>query len=149
VAVVARWTALAALLALLLACGAPCGAAAEVLALDPAPGAFALDGRAKLAGHRWAHRRAAVAGGDVGSWTATRAGHVYPLRSGQALWFRFTLSEADDNERWYLEIPYPAVDRVTLYTQDPRAAGSSTRPATGWPSPPGRCRTATPCCRCS
>jgi GGDEF domain-containing protein len=81
-----------------------------------------------------------VALGSVANWAPTRPGHVYPLRTGQALWFRFTLTEADNNERWYLEIPQPAVDRVTLYTQDAqgrwisRTAGDRLAVA-AWPLP--------------
>ncbi|MBX3586404.1 MAG: diguanylate cyclase [Ramlibacter sp.] len=51
-------------------------------------------------------------------WKPTRPNAVYPLTSGQALWIRFTVPPAPDAERWYLEIPYPSVDRASLYTQD-------------------------------
>jgi GGDEF domain-containing protein len=63
------------------------------------------------------------------AWTPTRAGTIYPLSTGKALWFRFTVPPAPDAERWYLEIPYPSVDRATLYTLDsagqwvPQSAG--------------------------
>lgn len=51
-------------------------------------------------------------------WQPTRPGQIHPLRSGQALWVRFTIPPAPDAERWYLEVPAPSVNRVTLYTED-------------------------------
>lgn len=71
-------------------------------------------------------------------WKPTQADAVYPLRTGKALWLRFTLSERDDRERWYLQIPYPAVNLVTLYSPDrlgqwsPQYAGDSL-PVASWP----------------
>ena len=73
-------------------------------------------------------------------WEPTQEGAIYPLTTGKALWFRFTVPPAPDAERWYLEIPYPAVDRVTLYTPDsigqwlPQSAGD-TIPVAEWPVP--------------
>ena len=73
-------------------------------------------------------------------WTPTQQGAIYPLSTGKALWIRFTVPPAPDAERWYLEIPYPAVDRVTLYTPDsigqwsPQSAGDSL-PVASWPVP--------------
>lgn len=52
------------------------------------------------------------------AWAPTRDGTIYPLATGKALWIRFTIPPAPDAERWYLEIPYPSVDRVTLYSPD-------------------------------
>jgi hypothetical protein len=52
------------------------------------------------------------------AWAPTRQGEIYPLTTGKALWIRFTVPPAPDAERWYLEIPYPSVNRVTLYTPD-------------------------------
>ncbi len=52
------------------------------------------------------------------TWTPTRHGAIYPLATGKALWIRFTIPPAPDSERWYLEIPYPSVNKVTLYTPD-------------------------------
>src|SRR4030095_10092167 len=52
------------------------------------------------------------------AWAPTRQGEIYPLSTGKALWIRFTVPPAPDAERWYLEIPYPSVNRVTLYTPD-------------------------------
>lgn len=51
-------------------------------------------------------------------WKPTRADAIYPLTTGEALWIRFTVPPAPDNERWYLEIPYSSVNRATLYTLD-------------------------------
>jgi GGDEF domain-containing protein len=129
------------MLALLLVAGAGSAPAAPVLALDSASGAVALDAH----GEAWLDPEGntevtAIAGGNAGEWTATAPGRVHALRDGQALWFRFTLSESDDRDRWYLEIPYPAVDRVTLYTQDAQGgwisqvAGDSVA-VSRWPLP--------------
>jgi GGDEF domain-containing protein len=73
-------------------------------------------------------------------WTPTREGAIYPLSTGKALWIRFAVPPAPDAERWYLEIPYPSVNRVTLYTPDsvgqwiPQSAGD-TLPVASWPVP--------------
>jgi two-component system, sensor histidine kinase LadS len=81
-----------------------------------------------------------VAQGRDVQWQPTREGAIYPLSAGQALWIRFTVPPAPDWERWYLEIPYPAVNRVTLYTPDsigqwlPEAAGDEV-PVAQWPVP--------------
>ncbi len=34
------------------------------------------------------------------------------------MWVRFNVPPAPDNERWYLEVPYPSIDRASLYTLD-------------------------------
>ncbi len=80
-----------------------------------------------------------AAGGDAG-WQPTRSGQVYPLATGQSLWIRFTLPPAPDAERWYLEIPYPSVNRVSLFTLD--SAGQWNEQSAGdtiavnaWPVP--------------
>lgn len=73
-------------------------------------------------------------------WTPTRPGAIYPLTTGKALWFRFTIPPAPDAERWYLEIPYPSVDRATLFTPDSagqwiaQSAGDRL-PVADWPVP--------------
>jgi GGDEF domain-containing protein len=51
-------------------------------------------------------------------WRPTQRQHIYPITTGQALWIRFAVPPAPDNERWYVELPYPAIDRVWLYTLD-------------------------------
>ena len=74
------------------------------------------------------------------AWALTRQGAIYPLSTGKALWIRFTVPPAPDAERWYLEIPYPSVNRVTLYSPDsvgqwvPQSAGD-TLPVASWPVP--------------
>jgi GGDEF domain-containing protein len=81
-----------------------------------------------------------VAAGGTARWTPTVPGTVYPLAAGRQLWFRFTLAERDDSERWFLEVPYPAVNRITLYTPgplgqwSPQSAGDLL-PVAGWPLP--------------
>lgn len=74
------------------------------------------------------------------AWQPTRPAANYRLGTGKALWMRFTIPPAPDSERWYLEIPYPSVNKVTLYTPDsvghwtPQSAGDLL-PVTDWPVP--------------
>ena len=65
-----------------------------------------------------------VAKGDI-SWRPTGDNDIYRLDKGQALWIRFTVPPAPTAERWYLEVPYPGVDRVTLYVQNANGEWSS------------------------
>lgn len=51
-------------------------------------------------------------------WHPTGDENIYRLDKGQALWVRFTAPPTPNTERWYLEIPYPGVDRVTLFVQN-------------------------------
>ena len=51
------------------------------------------------------------------TWIPTPERGIYPLKPGQTLWIRFTIPPAPDAERWVLEIPYPALDRASLYTK--------------------------------
>ena len=73
-------------------------------------------------------------------WQPTHTGLIHPMRSGQALWIRFTIPPAPDSERWYLEVPAPSVNRATLFTEDsagqwiPQIAGD-TLPVASWPVP--------------
>ncbi|MDP3760162.1 MAG: 7TM diverse intracellular signaling domain-containing protein [Ramlibacter sp.] len=73
-------------------------------------------------------------------WAPTRQGAIYPVTTGKSLWIRFTIPPAPDAERWYLEIPYPSVNRATLYTPDsvgqwlPQSAGDTLAVA-DWPVP--------------
>jgi GGDEF domain-containing protein len=73
-------------------------------------------------------------------WAPTRQDAVYPLTTGKILWIRFTVPPAPDAERWYLEIPYPSVNRVTLFSPDsigqwmPQSAGDTLAVAS-WPVP--------------
>lgn len=74
------------------------------------------------------------------AWQQTPVRGIYPLQPGQALWIRFIVPPAPDLERWLLEIPYPALDRASLYTLDSagqwieQRAGDLT-PVDQWPIP--------------
>jgi GGDEF domain-containing protein len=59
-----------------------------------------------------------VAGEAGARWTSTHTDASYPVTSGQSVWVRFTVPPAPDAERWYLEVPNPAIDRAALYTLD-------------------------------
>ena len=52
------------------------------------------------------------------TWLPTPERGIYPLKPGQTLWIRFAVPPTTDFERWVLEIPYPALDRASLYTRD-------------------------------
>jgi len=73
-------------------------------------------------------------------WKPTRADAIYPVTSGQSMWVRIIVPPAPDSERWYLEVPYPSIDRASLYTLD--SAGQWTEQRAGdlvavnkWPVP--------------
>ena len=51
-------------------------------------------------------------------WQPTQEQAIYPLATGQALWIKFTVPPAPDAERWYLEVPYPSINRASLFTLD-------------------------------
>lgn len=51
-------------------------------------------------------------------WRPTDQQLIYPSDAGQALWIRFRVPPAPDAERWYLEVPYPSINRVSLFTLD-------------------------------
>jgi two-component system, sensor histidine kinase LadS len=55
-----------------------------------------------------------VADGSGIPWTPAGQGAIHRLSTGKTLWLRFTLT-VPGTERWYLQVPYPAVDKVTLY----------------------------------
>lgn len=76
------------------------------------------------------------------TWKPLAASDIFPLDRGKALWVRFSVSAdaSASNDRWYLEVPHAAVDRVTLFT--PLAGGgwkSATAgdllPESQWPVP--------------
>ena len=73
-------------------------------------------------------------------WHPTAADNIYKLAGGKALWIRFTVPPTVTNERWYLEVIYPGVDRVDLFAQNAagqwvsRVAGDSV-PVASWPVP--------------
>ena len=52
------------------------------------------------------------------NWQPTEPQTIYPITVGQALWVRFTVPPAPDAERWYLEVPYPSINRASLFTLD-------------------------------
>ena len=52
------------------------------------------------------------------TWLPTPMRGIYPLKPSETLWIRFTVPPAPDAERWVLEIPYPALDRASLYTKN-------------------------------
>lgn len=116
-------------------------AARTVLDLDVARQPVALQDW----GDAWIDQRAQVTVDAVATdarigWQPTHDDAVYPLTTGNALWIRFTIPPAPDAERWYLEIPYPSVDRVSLYTLDAsgrwqaQEAGDHV-PVSQWPVP--------------
>lgn len=81
-----------------------------------------------------------VAATPDAAWRPTQVRGIYPLMARQALWIRFTVPPAPDTERWLLEIPYPALDRASLYTLD--KAGQWNEQRSGdltavnlWPTP--------------
>jgi two-component system, sensor histidine kinase LadS len=80
-----------------------------------------------------------VAGNAAIRWHATNDENIYKLGDGQALWVRFTVPAMPTTERWYLEIPYPGVDRVTLFVRSAngwisRSAGDTVS-MSEWPFP--------------
>lgn len=109
--------------------------------LDPDVGRATLDKQ----GESWTDPTGQAGITDVAAardiaWAPTSTRQVHPLQPGAALWLRFTVGESDDSQRWWLEVPYPALDRITLYTSDgqggwtARAAGDSI-PVANWPVP--------------
>lgn len=73
-------------------------------------------------------------------WRPTGDDNIYNIEHGAALWIRFSVPPTANAERWYLEVPYPGVDKVTLYTMNAagewvaRTAGDSL-PVAEWPVP--------------
>jgi len=126
----------------LLAVGFGCAVAGDHLVLlDPSRGHASLG----ASGESWLDEegRASIeqVATDAGlRWQPTRDGTIYPLRSGQALWFRFQVAEPDDTARWFLEVPYSGANLVALYARDrhgqwsPRSAGDGL-PVAQWPVP--------------
>ncbi len=81
-----------------------------------------------------------VSDAAANSWQPTQEPQIYPLTVNQALWIRFTVPPAPDAERWYLEVPYPSINRASLFTLD--AAGQWNEQKAGdlvavskWPVP--------------
>jgi two-component system, sensor histidine kinase LadS len=131
---------LAALLVLLALASGPAVAGA-VLAFDPGRQPVLLHD----AGQAWLDVRGTATIEDVvanrgSEWQPTGDNRIYRLDKGEALWVRFTTPPTPGSEHWYLEIPYPGVDRVTLFEQKPgggwiaRSAGDTAAMST-WPLP--------------
>jgi two-component system, sensor histidine kinase LadS len=59
-----------------------------------------------------------VSGSADMAWQPTHPQAIYPVTAGSAIWVRFTVPPAPDDERWYLEVPYPAINRASLFTRD-------------------------------
>jgi two-component system, sensor histidine kinase LadS len=139
-----RWAPLrrmAALLLLALMFVAQLAAAGTVLSLDPARQPVPLGAAAES----WIDERGTAQVQDVAAnaalrWEAGSGTRVHALGEHKALWIRFTLPPAQNSDHWYLEIPYPGVDRVTLYARNAsgewiaRDAGDRI-PASSWPLP--------------
>jgi GGDEF domain-containing protein len=79
--------------------------------------------RLQDAGDAWVDDSGKLGPDDVAKipadqWHPTGDDNIYHLDKGQALWIRFTAPPVASTERWYLEVPYPGVDWVTLYAQN-------------------------------
>lgn len=132
------WLAAALAAFLLLAGGS--AAARVVLDLDARPQPVALADW----GDAWLDRSGSAAPETVATadvpWQPTGEGTIYKVRHGEVLWIRFTVPPAADTERWYVQIPYPNVNRVTLYARDDagrwigQSAGDAI-PVAQWPVP--------------
>ena len=90
---------------------------AAVVNLNPTKQPIALG----TAGHYWVDTEAQTTPEQIFSnpgiaWNITPERGIYPLKPRQALWIKFTVPASQDSERWILEIPYPALDHVELYT---------------------------------
>lgn len=64
----------------------------------------------------------------------------YELHPDQALWIAFTVPATPDDQRWYVRVPQPGLDSVTLYTRGvndtwtPASAGDAL-PVSSWALP--------------
>ena len=77
---------------------------------------------------------------NPGNWQPTQSNTIYPITSGQAVWIRFTVPPAPDAERWYLEVPYPSINRASLFTLDSAGQWGEQKsgdlvPVSNWPVP--------------
>ncbi|MDB5965905.1 MAG: Diguanylate cyclase [Polaromonas sp.] len=80
-----------------------------------------------------------VASNPDAAWLAAPASGIYPLLPRQALWIRLSVSSASP-ARWLLDIPYPALDRASLYTPGPAGGwleqhAGDLIPVNSWPVP--------------
>ena len=106
---------------LALICGLSAGPATArtVLDLDTQQQPVAL----KDWGDFWVDTTGKLGAAEVGratdlAWRPTQDHAIYPAQQGRAVWIRFTVPPAPDAERWYLEVPYPSVNRASLFTLD-------------------------------
>ena len=105
------------IIAVLLLIISPLVLSASMVDLNPAKQPIALGD----AGEYWIDANAQLQATQIISntdiaWTTTPQSGIYPLKPRQALWIKFTVPASRDSERWVLEIPYPALDHVSLYT---------------------------------
>lgn len=113
------WAAMSALAGLLLALASPEARSRTVLDLDTRAQPVALQDW----GDYWIDTSGSLTAGQLARnpsipWQATSRDFVYPIMSGQSVWIRLNVPPAPDAERWYLEVPYPGLDRASLYTLD-------------------------------
>ncbi len=115
-------------LALLLAPGSTTVFAMAPAELDAAKQPIALTS----SGEYWIDPQAILTPEQLASrtdlnWAALPARGIYPLKSGQTLWIRFTVAPTHSQENWLLDIPYPALNRASLYTRDQTGQTSEQR----------------------
>lgn len=70
----------------------------------------------------------------------TQGSQFFELKPRQALWIRFSLPAAPDEQRWYVKLPSPGLDRVDLYTRNSQGSWTVQRagdllPVADWPLP--------------
>ncbi len=105
------------LCSLMLLVTSPVALSAPMVELNPAKQPIALGD----AGEYWIDENAKLQPAQITGnadivWEATPKSGIYPLKPRQALWIKFTVPASTDTDHWLLEIPYPALDRASLYT---------------------------------
>ena len=113
------WRVIALLTVLLLAFGSPEARSRTVLDLDTSSQPVSLQDW----GDYWIDTSGLFEAKQIASdesipWQPTSNKLTYHVTSGQAVWIRLNVPPAPDFERWYLEVPYAALDRASLYTPD-------------------------------
>jgi two-component system, sensor histidine kinase LadS len=125
--------------AMLVMAGLGCAQAAAPIQLDSAQQPVQLGDTAQA----WVDETGqatpeVVVDGTGIAWTPAREGTVYKLAPGKALWLRFTVA-VPGTERWYLQVPYPSVDKVTVYPVEGTGgwglAAGDTIAVADWPLP--------------
>ncbi len=81
-----------------------------------------------------------VASSSEIAWKPTRTDAVYPVRSGDSVWVRFSAMPPSGSGAWFVQIANPSIDRISLYT--PGGAGNWQEGRAGdlvavsqWPAP--------------